>query len=235
MIDTCPHCNRKLMTLTSPVCNWCGQRIEDKRFQAEARAHRLSSPLYGEQSQVVEDLPPENRPRLLELHAAGPGHVSITTVGGDPPPYNELREQAIVVRPEGVMDDFGAFEPYGAAMEIATAEGISTLVAMADGSVSLYLSAGGGITGGGAHPKVRRAGLDFVDACRKSMHLLKLTRAHPMPENGRVRFFLMTPTVTYSREASEAEIIDGSSQLAPLFDPANRASTELRRLSEEAG
>lgn len=37
---TCPVCNRKLLTLTSALCNWCGAKIEDPDYQAQAAQTR---------------------------------------------------------------------------------------------------------------------------------------------------------------------------------------------------
>jgi len=37
----CPHCGRKLLTLTSALCNWCGVKIEDAEYQAEAAKQRM--------------------------------------------------------------------------------------------------------------------------------------------------------------------------------------------------
>ena len=39
---TCPKCNRKLLTMASPFCNWCGERIDDDVYQARAAEARQS-------------------------------------------------------------------------------------------------------------------------------------------------------------------------------------------------
>ena len=39
-MDTCPHCNRKLVTRNSPRCSWCGEEIHDAQYLAEAKANR---------------------------------------------------------------------------------------------------------------------------------------------------------------------------------------------------
>ena len=36
----CPACERKLLTQTSALCNWCGARIDDPEYQARAAANR---------------------------------------------------------------------------------------------------------------------------------------------------------------------------------------------------
>lgn len=37
---TCPVCNRKLLTQTSALCNWCGAKIDDLEYQAQAAETR---------------------------------------------------------------------------------------------------------------------------------------------------------------------------------------------------
>ena len=40
-IVVCPTCKRKLLTQTSPLCNWCGAQIADPEYQAKAAHSRL--------------------------------------------------------------------------------------------------------------------------------------------------------------------------------------------------
>ena len=37
----CPTCKRKLLTQTSPLCNWCGAQIDNPEYQARAAQGRL--------------------------------------------------------------------------------------------------------------------------------------------------------------------------------------------------
>ncbi len=39
-VANCPACGRKLLTRTSALCNWCGARIENPDYQAQAEAQR---------------------------------------------------------------------------------------------------------------------------------------------------------------------------------------------------
>lgn len=39
-MDTCPNCHRKLISHTSPKCNWCGHEINDPTYQAAANVNR---------------------------------------------------------------------------------------------------------------------------------------------------------------------------------------------------
>jgi len=39
-IAVCPTCQRKLLTQTSPLCNWCGAQIDNPEYQARAAQSR---------------------------------------------------------------------------------------------------------------------------------------------------------------------------------------------------
>lgn len=39
-VANCPACGRKLLTRTSALCNWCGARIDNPDYQAQAEAQR---------------------------------------------------------------------------------------------------------------------------------------------------------------------------------------------------
>ncbi len=39
-VASCPACGRKLLTRASALCNWCGERIENPDYQAQAEAQR---------------------------------------------------------------------------------------------------------------------------------------------------------------------------------------------------
>ena len=40
-IAVCPTCKRKLLTQTSALCNWCGAKIDNADYQAQAAQTRL--------------------------------------------------------------------------------------------------------------------------------------------------------------------------------------------------
>jgi hypothetical protein len=39
-MDTCPNCNRKLLSHASVRCNWCGAEINDESYQQQAAQER---------------------------------------------------------------------------------------------------------------------------------------------------------------------------------------------------
>ncbi len=39
-VTSCPHCNRKLLSKRSILCNWCGKRIDDAEYLERAAQER---------------------------------------------------------------------------------------------------------------------------------------------------------------------------------------------------
>ena len=41
-MEHCPSCGRKLLTVRSVLCNWCGARIDDEEYLARAARERAA-------------------------------------------------------------------------------------------------------------------------------------------------------------------------------------------------
>lgn len=41
-VENCPSCGRKLLTVRSVLCNWCGARIEDEEYLKRAARERAA-------------------------------------------------------------------------------------------------------------------------------------------------------------------------------------------------
>lgn len=41
-IECCPSCGRKLLTVRSVLCNWCGARIDDEEYLVKAARERAA-------------------------------------------------------------------------------------------------------------------------------------------------------------------------------------------------
>lgn len=90
-----------------------------------------------------------------ESHGAGDGDGGFATFLG-------LRSIAMTVAPSdiGMPDDTTVF---GVVMDTTYESGTATLVALADGTVSLYMSSGSGIIGGGGHAQIAAAGRQAIE------------------------------------------------------------------------
>ena len=69
-------------------------------------------------------------------------------------------------------------------MDTRYPEAVMTLVALADGTTSLYFSNGGGMIGGGEHPRVAAATRRLVDVAARFLTVLSPATDFPLPPAG---------------------------------------------------
>ena len=115
-----------------------------------------------------------------------------------------------------------------AAMEIGLPTGTATIVAIADGTVSMYLSSGGGVIGAGGHAAVAAAARRFRTVVGESRGLLRVTDDFPLPEPGQVRFQARIADGAYTAVAPEAALKVGRHPLAPMYAAGQDLLTEIR-------
>jgi hypothetical protein len=143
-------------------------------------------------------------------------------------PYEGLREQAlragtspgVEALPSGVA---------GALMEIGLRDGSATILAMADGTVSMYTSGGGGILGYDAKPAVREAGQRFLAAAETFAPGFALAEHVAPPRAGYVRFLLTTRDgVRASTEVEGSQVETRTHPLMPLYAAGQGVVTAIR-------
>lgn len=165
------------------------------------------------------------------------------TTSGPPGPapsgeqvYNALRVQILGLDPAAAGLQQGPEHQvvWGALMETGYPRGTATLVTLADGTTSLYLSTGGGIIGGGFHPAVAAATRSFLADLERALPLLQTDPDAALPATGRVIIRALTYTGRMSAEASEDDLGHGRHQISPLFYAAHRVITELRLTDESS-
>jgi hypothetical protein len=120
---------------------------------------------------------------------------------------------------------------WGVLMEMGFAEGWASLVALADGTASLYTSSGGGVIGGGMHAKVKQAAIEL---CQHAAPLGNLPRVTEFPSPGpqRVRFYLLTLDGVRGAEEPESTLAAGGHRLSALFLAGHAVITQLRVVAE---
>ncbi len=124
---------------------------------------------------------------------------------------------------------------WGTIMELGYPQAVASLCAFADGTVSLYISTGGGIIGAGEHPPVREQAERLLTMTET--HIADLERADetPFPRVGRVRFYVRTFQSTLTAEAGEQELGQNHHKVSPLFHAGHAVITQMRLLSERQG
>lgn len=145
-----------------------------------------------------------------------------------------LREQALMLEPGRVGLEPTPERPdvWGVLMETGYPRAVVTLVAFADGTISLYFSSGGGTLGAGGHDSVRAAAEVFLDATQAYHAAFAPAAATPAPDVGRVRFYVRTFDGTRTAEADEQDLGSGRHPLAPVFHAGHALIAAVREATE---
>ncbi len=121
---------------------------------------------------------------------------------------------------------------FGVIMDVAYPNGVATLVAFADGTVSLYTSTGSGIIGGGAHPQVVSASQALLRTVENHRSGFLPDPSDEPPPVGSVTIRLLTYRGRVAATEEEVVLGEGRSPLSPVFHAAHGVITELRQIDE---
>lgn len=106
---------------------------------------------------------------------------------------------------------------WGMVMELREAEVVVSLVALVDGSVSIYLSDGGGVIGCGLHQDVRVAAAKMLRLAEPIVEFCTPASEQPLPDEHQVCFYLLTDRGILGCAASRADLDEGAVALAELY------------------
>lgn len=148
--------------------------------------------------------------------------------------YDDLRGRALGLDPAefGLAPNARHPRVYGALLETGLGTGTFTLVCLADGTTSLYLSSGGGTIGGGEHPPVAAAALAFLDAVEAHLDLFARDRGDDLPGTGRAVLRVLTYDGRRAVEAAEDDLGERRHPASPVFHAAHGVITALRLVDE---
>ena len=161
----------------------------------------------------------------------------------DPEPdstYARLRQQVLQVRPEDIGLAPNSEKPiFGIVMETGMGRDVATFVCLTDGTVSLYLSSGGGVIGAGQHESVRSAANEMLDITNEYARDY-IAAAAPgarenLPEAGHVHFNLLTYSGVHSVVCEEKALAAHEDPFANLFSNCHAVPTEVREATERRG
>ena len=148
--------------------------------------------------------------------------------------YTDLRNQALQLKPEpigqNVADESAV---YAVLIETGYPEAVATLIAVADGTASLYFSNGGGIIGGGEHESVRKVSGEFMTLAQQFVSHSTLTETFPLPRKNNVRSYLVTRGGVYTFEALEDDLGYGRHPCSALFHKGHELITAIREHTPE--
>jgi len=149
--------------------------------------------------------------------------------------YYEIRTMALNMTPEQLKLQTPADQTkvFGVVMDWDATEGVATIISFETGDASMYLSNGGGIIGGGGHPRVAEAVVKFVNTGQNFLNKAVKTDTTPLPDKNCIRFYLLTNKGKFTAQEDFKNFENNTSIWTPLFTEANKVITELRMLEEK--
>ena len=156
------------------------------------------------------------------------------TLSQPAPIYERLRQAILTLNPEeaGLTSDPQTGLVWGILVETGYPSTTSTLVALADGTASLYFSNGGGFIGCGRHPAVKEAAQDLNRTAEGLVSQMNPVEACELPRPGRIRFHVLTFTGIYTADCDQTALASGRHPLSSLFQAAQGVITQIRLLDE---
>lgn len=119
---------------------------------------------------------------------------------------------------------------WAALMEIGMPNGSASVVAVADGSASMYTSTGGGMIGAGEHESVRAPARAFLQTIEKLLDAIPVAEAAPTPRDGEYAFVALTFDGMRRAVDREAALSQGSHPLLAAFVAGHELVTAMRSL-----
>jgi hypothetical protein len=148
--------------------------------------------------------------------------------------YRDLRQQVFAIDPGKIgLAPAGSNKVWGVLMETGYPKAVATLVTIADGTVSLYFSNGGGIIGVGQHEGPRKACKEFLSFSQKFFEQAAPTKTFPLPKQGNTRFYFLTFNGIRTVEFKEDDLGNNRLPLSPLFHKAHAVITQARIVDEK--
>lgn len=148
--------------------------------------------------------------------------------------YTGLRKQIFDLSLKGQDErkQLGAKDRIAILMETGMEDTCYSLVAVSDGSASLYFSNGGGIIGAGQHPQGAEAAKSFLEFSRQFDNQLTKTTEYPLPMPGMTRFYVIKTGIVLSGEFKEDDLGNQKLPLSPLFHKGHELITVVRLIDE---
>jgi hypothetical protein len=143
-----------------------------------------------------------------------------------------LRELALT----GGQNHFGFAlppEPWAVVLETGLDTGAYTVVAVKDGTASIYYSTGGGIIGAGNLPAVAAAAKTLVALAARHSSAFTLAKPQALPRQGHTALYIRRGTDLLYLTALEEDLGEGPHPQSELFHAAHELIHEIVQADEE--
>ena len=146
--------------------------------------------------------------------------------------YTGMREQVLKLSVNEIAELKGK-PVWAVLMETGYEDAAVTVVAVAEGTASLYFSNGGGMIGLGEHANVRPASLGLVKTAEPQLKHMKKTEKFPVPKIGQTIFYVVTPNGVFTYSAKEDDLGNKRDKLFSLFFKGQDLITQMRIAQEK--
>ena len=119
----------------------------------------------------------------------------------------------------------------GVVMDWNLGDGVATLVAIDDGTVSLYMREGGGMLGAGTRPAVASAARRFLAEADRVRDDFGAPTNGALPGRDSVTFYVLTDTATLAAPTIGSGTNGSTSALGALNEAAQALIAEIRKAS----
>jgi hypothetical protein len=143
-----------------------------------------------------------------------------------------LRRRVLRIKP----DDIGLKQSsitnsavWGVVIETAHPDAVASLVALLDGSVSLYVSDGNGCIGCGNQREVRQAGANLLQIAVNALPLAIATDDIELPPSGVVRFYLLARDGVHCTQIRLEDINNADERLSQLYFSGQRTLATIEQ------
>ena len=156
---------------------------------------------------------------------------SSTTSGNALEIYTAMRNLALSLTAEEAGIDHEKDEVYGVLVDIGRGNNnVTTIISLADGTTSMYMTGGGGIIGAGQDEQCAAASKRLVAEAQRQRKLLVANWEDTTLGYDEIRFIALTPKGPIAATAKINELTAGSQPLSPLYYVADDVLTALRLL-----
>jgi len=185
---------------------------------------------WGSRYKRVDSVPDQNRSNYQTISQSQPVQHGVS---GDPMvKYLKMRNRAF----DGSRTQYGippgsnSTDPWATVMEIGLADGTVTIIALADGSTSVYTSSGLFYIGGGEHQSLNAAARHMVAAVREVQPVMHHTQEYLLPQRGHIVFYALTDSGIFTAAAPQTGFADPNQPMAKLYTLGEQIVAEYRRI-----
>lgn len=150
----------------------------------------------------------------------------------NPQIFQELRNMVFSLDPQELGLSKSDGPVWGLLMETGYSEGAFTLVALRDGTVSLYFANGGGMIGIGQHDTPREIAGELLALAPQYLSETSITTNYPVPTAGLTKFYFLTFDGVRTVEGKEDDMGNNRHVLSPLFHKMHELISGARELDE---